>query len=170
MSSRVLSCASPSQEWAYCYGAPCVVDPRDPKKALCDCLVKTGPAKILGGNCRPEACSQLWVGAAPAADEFAGFGGFSLIADRHFLAGGQQLADVVVGGVRRESGHRRLLAFGQREAEQSGRGDGILEKHLEEIAEPEKQERVARQAAFHLEVLLHHRGEFLRRGRHRKGV
>jgi hypothetical protein len=70
--SRVLSCPSPSQEWAYCYGAPCVVDPNDPKKALCDCQVKTGSVKILGGHCRPEACSQLWVGATPAADEFAG--------------------------------------------------------------------------------------------------
>ena len=70
--SRVLSCPSLSQEWAYCYGAPCAVDPSDPKKTLCSCLVKTGPAKILGGHCRPDACSQLWVGATPAADEFAG--------------------------------------------------------------------------------------------------
>ncbi len=70
--SRVLSCPSASQEWAYCYGAPCVADPRDPKKALCDCQVRTGPAKILGGNCRPDACNQLWVGATPAADGFAG--------------------------------------------------------------------------------------------------
>jgi hypothetical protein len=69
---RVLSCPSPSHEWAWCYGAPCAVDPRDPRKALCDCPVRTGPAKTLGGDCRPEACDQLWVAATPAADEFAG--------------------------------------------------------------------------------------------------
>jgi hypothetical protein len=76
--SRVLSCPSPSHEWAYCYGAPCVVDPRDPKKAMCDCPVKTGPAKHLGGDCKPTACEELWVGATPAGDEFAGpyFHGF----------------------------------------------------------------------------------------------
>src|SRR5260370_27067968 len=53
-----------------------------------------------------------------------------------------------------------LLPAGQREREQARSGARVVEKHFEEIAEPEEQQRVARKPTLHLEVLLHHRGEF----------
>ncbi|HEY0783597.1 MAG TPA: hypothetical protein VGE98_14150 [Thermoanaerobaculia bacterium] len=66
---KTLSCANTT--WAWCYGAPCVVDAKDPKKATCTCPLKTGPAKTLGGNCRQNACSGIWSAATPAGDAFA---------------------------------------------------------------------------------------------------
>jgi hypothetical protein len=38
--SKTLSCASADTVWASCYGAPCVIDPKDPTKASCNCPVK----------------------------------------------------------------------------------------------------------------------------------
>src|ERR1051326_462733 len=52
-----------------------------------------------------------------------------------------------------------FLAARERESEQTRGGDGVVEKHLVEIAEPEEQQSVARQPALHLEVLLHHRSQ-----------
>jgi hypothetical protein len=66
-----LSCASASTLWAWCYGAPCVVDVKDPSKAECNCPVLQSPMKTLGGNCRPDACSGIWSAAKPHADTFA---------------------------------------------------------------------------------------------------
>jgi hypothetical protein len=39
--------------------------------------------------------------------------------------------------------------------------DRVVEEELVEVAQAEEQQRVLRQPALHLEVLLHHRGEFL---------
>ena len=89
-----------------------------------------------------------------AADEFAGFGGLGLVADRDFFSGGEQFGDVVVRGVGGQSGHRGFLPFGQREPEETRGDDGVVEEQLEEIAQPKQQQRVARQSAFHLEILL----------------
>src|SRR5208283_6099170 len=49
--------------------------------------------------------------------------------------------------------------------------DRIVEEKLEKVAEPEEEERVPGEPALHLEVLLHHRGQFLglRHRRHSKG-
>ncbi|HXO18792.1 MAG TPA: hypothetical protein VOA87_02580 [Thermoanaerobaculia bacterium] len=68
---KTLSCDDPKTAWAWCYGAPCVVDEKDPKKAVCDCPVQTGPAKTLGGDCRKDACKSIWSAATPAGDAFA---------------------------------------------------------------------------------------------------
>ena len=62
-----------------------------------------------------------------------------------------------------------LLAFGQGEAEKTRGDHGVVEEHFEEIAEAEEQEGVARQAAFDLEILLHHRGQFWGVGGHQGG-
>jgi pimeloyl-ACP methyl ester carboxylesterase len=53
-----------------------------------------------------------------------------------------------------------ILAFRQRETEEARSDDGVVEKHLEEISEAEEQQSILREAAFDLEILLHHRGEF----------
>jgi hypothetical protein len=57
--------------WAWCYGAPCVVDEKAPNKAVCTCPVQQGAAKTLGGNCRQSACSGIWSAATPEGDAFA---------------------------------------------------------------------------------------------------
>ena len=63
-----------------------------------------------------------------SADELAGRGGFRLVADRDFLAGGEQLVDVVVEGVGGKAGHGVVLPLRQGEAEQAGGDHGIVEK------------------------------------------
>lgn len=68
---KTLSCSDPGTVWAWCYGAPCVVDEKDPSKAVCNCPVQTGPAKTLGGNCQADACNGIWSAATPAGDAFA---------------------------------------------------------------------------------------------------
>jgi hypothetical protein len=66
-----LSCPSSDQVWALCYGAPCVVDEKDPSKAICTCPIRIGPSMTLGGECRQEACKSIWSAATPNADTFA---------------------------------------------------------------------------------------------------
>ena len=70
-SNSTLSCDSETQEWAWCYGAPCVVDEHDPSKATCTCPVDVGPSRTLGGGCAPGACSLIWSAATPAGDVYA---------------------------------------------------------------------------------------------------
>lgn len=67
---NTLSCGDDTV-WAWCYGAPCVVDEKDPSKATCTCPVETGPGSTLGGDCRPDACDGIWSAATPAGDAFA---------------------------------------------------------------------------------------------------
>jgi hypothetical protein len=58
-------------DWAWCYGAPCAVDPEDPTKAICNCPMDTSPTNILG-PCDQDLCSNgLWSAATPADDCFA---------------------------------------------------------------------------------------------------
>ena len=108
-------------------------------------------------------------------DEFTGLGGLGLVADGDFLAGGEELGDVIVERDGRESGHRVVLALGECEAEDLGGDYGVLEEELKEVAEAEEQQRVFGQPALHLKVLLHHRGELgdvghgARIGNHERG-
>jgi hypothetical protein len=67
---KTLSCPAGTL-WAWCYGAPCVVDEKAPNKAVCTCPVEQGPGKGLGGGCRQSACNGLWSAATPAGDAFA---------------------------------------------------------------------------------------------------
>lgn len=66
---KVLTCGE-STQWAWCYGAPCVIDEKDPRKAICNCPVKQSVANLLGG-CGSDMCDQVWSAATPAADCFA---------------------------------------------------------------------------------------------------
>lgn len=68
---QTLSCDDPKTLWAWCYGAPCVIDEKNPNKAVCTCPVQTGPAKTLGGDCQQNACNSIWSAATPAGDLFA---------------------------------------------------------------------------------------------------
>ena len=66
--NKTLTCASADTLWAWCYGAPCVVDPDHPEKANCTCPVKQSAASTLGGDCKQNACSSIWSAATPQAD------------------------------------------------------------------------------------------------------
>ena len=66
--NKTLTCSSTETLWAWCYGAPCVVDPKDPTKANCNCPVKQSAASTLGGDCHQVACGELWSAATPQAD------------------------------------------------------------------------------------------------------
>ena len=100
-----------------------------------------------------------------AANQFAGLGGFRLVADGDLLAGGEELGDVGVAGVGRQPGHGIILPLGQGEPEELRGRDGVVEEELKEVTEPEEQQGILGQPTLHLKVLLHHRGHrFLHRG------
>ena len=69
--NTTLACTGSTQQWAWCYGAPCVVDDRDPSLAHCTCPVQTGPMQTLGGNCTSDNCKYIWSAATPGGDDFA---------------------------------------------------------------------------------------------------
>ena len=100
------------------------------------------------------------------AHELARTGRLLLVANGYFFPRGEDLAHIGVDRVVGDAGHRSFLPLGEREPEQARGDDGVIEKHLIEIAEAEQQQRVARQAALDRKVLLHHWGEFLGVGRH----
>jgi hypothetical protein len=70
-SEKTLTCAAPDTQWAWCYGADCTVDAKDPSKAVCRCPVCTGAASTLGGNCKHVDCKEIWSAATPKNDAFA---------------------------------------------------------------------------------------------------
>jgi hypothetical protein len=69
--NRTLTCENPKTTWAWCYGAPCVVDEKDPTKATCTCPLMQSAMSTLGGNCRQDACEGIWSAAAVQGDKFA---------------------------------------------------------------------------------------------------
>lgn len=74
LGSATVSCPT-STQWAWCYGAKCEVDPRDPTRAICKCPTSTKPTLILVADksCPNPAdvCGKLWSGATPAESKFA---------------------------------------------------------------------------------------------------
>lgn len=68
---QTLTCKSSDTKWAWCFGAPCKVDAKDPKRATCLCPVCTGAASTLGGSCHQEACKEIYSAATPINDAFA---------------------------------------------------------------------------------------------------
>ena len=74
---NTVSCTSATTSWAWCYGASCEPDPKDPKgkTAICRCPVVTSPAVILvrADKCSDGStfCSEMWSAANPAESKFA---------------------------------------------------------------------------------------------------
>lgn len=68
---KTLTCNDPETVWANCYGAPCVVDPADPKQSACTCPVSKTPMATLGGNCLQQSCDAIWSAAPIALDKVA---------------------------------------------------------------------------------------------------
>lgn len=74
--SNTLTCPQPIS-WAWCYGAACEKDNRDPKQkmAVCNCPVITSTAVILvsSNKCADSSkvCSEMWSAAYPAESTFA---------------------------------------------------------------------------------------------------
>jgi|SRR5580693_2438258 hypothetical protein len=71
VTDQTLTCESTDTKWAWCYGASCTVDAKDPSKAVCICPVCSGAASTLGGGCHQAACKALWSAATPVNDAFA---------------------------------------------------------------------------------------------------
>lgn len=69
----VMTCAG-ANYWTDCLDAPCVVDPRNPKKAICTCnlIAPNDPAYkdvflTYGGGCNTKTCqTSYWSGATDA--------------------------------------------------------------------------------------------------------
>jgi hypothetical protein len=95
-------------------------------------------------------------------DQLPGLGGLDLVDDRHFFPGAEDFLQVVVGGVIRDAGHRLAVPIRQGDSQNVGPDLGVLLKHLVEIAQPEEQQGVRREAPPYLVILLHHGGEFFR--------
>ncbi len=57
--------------WAWCYGAPCVVDDRDPTKASCTCPLQSSAMQTLGGDCNQNSCKSIYSAATISGDAFA---------------------------------------------------------------------------------------------------
>lgn len=69
--NKVVQCGEDTL-WAWCYGAPCVVDEEDPSKAICNCPLLQEPANLLVSDCSvTDYCSQIWSAAVPPGDCFA---------------------------------------------------------------------------------------------------
>lgn len=70
---RTMSCDNEDQKWAWCYGAPCAVDPADPTKAVCNCPIRKGKMQTLGGTCGKTGggCDGRWSAARPVNDKLA---------------------------------------------------------------------------------------------------
>ena len=69
--NNTLACNS-STPWAWCYGAPCVVDENSPENtATCTCPLQTGLMQTIGGNCTADNCKFIWSAATPAGDNVA---------------------------------------------------------------------------------------------------
>jgi hypothetical protein len=51
--------------WSWCLNKKCIVNPRNPRQALCSCDIKhNGPWVTLGGNQNPATCDTgYWSGA-----------------------------------------------------------------------------------------------------------
>ena len=78
-----LTCSSENTVWAWCFGQPCVIDEKDPTKAMCTCPVKTGKALTLGGGCRESSCKSIWSATTPANDAFANDYFYKYMTDHH---------------------------------------------------------------------------------------
>jgi hypothetical protein len=95
----------------------------------------------------------------PADDARARAGRLDLLADGHLVAGLQELRQVAACGVKGHAAHGNpvgaLAPGGERDAEQLGGTDRVLEEELVEIAEPEEEEGVPG-AGLRLEVLADH--------------
>jgi hypothetical protein len=69
--AQTLTCPSAQTTWAYCYGARCVWDEDDRKKATCTCPIVHGAMSTLGGNCQQASCSKIWSAVSTGADKVA---------------------------------------------------------------------------------------------------
>lgn len=74
LGSATVTCPA-STQWAWCYGAKCEVDPRDPTRAVCKCPTSTKPTVILVSQSMcsdpSKVCGMLWSGATPGESKFA---------------------------------------------------------------------------------------------------
>lgn len=80
---KTLFCESQDTMWAWCYGAPCLVDEQNPKLAHCNCPVRQSPAMTLGGDCKTERCKFVWSAATPEDDAIANQNFYKYMTENH---------------------------------------------------------------------------------------
>ena len=91
-----------------------------------------------------------------ALHELAGPGVLDLVADGHLLPTAEQSRNVAAQGVMGDAAHWHHTALRQGNIEELGADLRVLEEHLIEIAEAEKQQRVLGQFALDAAILRHH--------------
>lgn len=89
-------------------------------------------------------------------NEFAGGGGFHLIAESDFFTGAQEFVDVRISGVVGDAGHGDSVALSEGEAEEGGSELSVIEEELIEITQAKEKERVFREVFADAGILLHH--------------
>lgn len=70
---KTMTCDNDETKWAWCYGAPCAVNPDNPSEAICNCPLRRSTMSTLGGECGKAGggCDGLWSAARPRADKAA---------------------------------------------------------------------------------------------------
>lgn len=110
---------------------------------------------VLDGSAWSENASES------AFYELARLRCFNLVADGYFFPGLESFADVLFSGMVGDACHEVAAALCESDAEDLGSDFRILVEHLVEVAQSKEQQRVGRELAPNLEVLLHHGGDFL---------
>src|SRR5262249_32966880 len=80
---RTLTCSEAKTAWAWCYGAPCVLDEKDPNKATCTCPVMQSAMSTPGGDCEKQACSSIWSAAILEGDAAANRHFYTYMQEHH---------------------------------------------------------------------------------------
>jgi hypothetical protein len=68
---KTMTCLGEKLPWGWCYGAPCVIDARNPNKAVCTCPIDYSSYNTLSGDCQQQNCDYLWSAATIPGDFFA---------------------------------------------------------------------------------------------------
>jgi len=95
-------------------------------------------------------------GDAALDDALGGGGVLELVAEGNLAAGAEDLRGVDVDRVVGHAAHRDALALGERDAQELGAEDRVVEEHLEEVAETEEEHGVAVELRLRAAVLKHH--------------
>ena len=101
----------------------------------------------------------------PLDQPLGGGGILHLLADRDLISLGHQAGDIGFAGMEGYAAHRRpfllpAVLAREHQLEFLRRDLRVVEKHLIEVAQPEKQQALG-MLGFDLEILPHHRGNFI---------
>jgi len=105
-----------------------------------------------------------------AFNDFAGLGLGRLLGDGDAFVGFDELGDISLSRVMRDSAHGDVVSLGEGDIENGGCSFCVLEEHFVEIAKAVEKKDVFREGAPHGHVLGHHWGELLFASCHVGGI